>query len=122
MTAKKPEGKLPLRSQSEGEEGKETRETSSAPDARPKVVFLENPHAPDVFASTLHGVSRRHGNIHMAFATERFNHSANERTVPVIGRLVMPIEGVESMVVLLYGLLRDMGIDPLASPPKDQVQ
>lgn len=122
MTAKKPEGKLPFLSQSKGEEGKEQRDKSSAPEERPKLVFVESPHAPDVFASTMYGCSRRYGNIHMTFATERFNHTTKERTVAIIGRLVMPIEEVQTMVVTLYRHLQDMGLDPLASPPKDQVQ
>lgn len=72
---------------------------------------IESPQAPDVFASWLLGASRRMGNLHMTFVSDRFTHTTNEPTHVVIGRLVMPLEGVEDMTRFLIKYLRSNGID-----------
>jgi hypothetical protein len=99
----------------------QSQATSKSPDRKPLVV-LENPHAPDVFASWVHSVGHRHGNIHVTFVSDRFNQSESQPTMVVIGRLVMPIQGARDMLVHLYGMLQEMGEDPLAAPTKDKVQ
>ena len=72
---------------------------------------IESPQAPDVFASWVSGVSRRMGNLHLTLVSDRFNHAENEPNHVVIGRLVMPIEGIEDMARFLVGYLKDNGID-----------
>jgi hypothetical protein len=65
----------------------------------PKLEFLDNPHAPEVFADAAAGFFNFSGNIRITFESVRVNHI----TVPgpvnrvVIGRLVMPMEAAEAM-------------------------
>lgn len=85
----------------------------------PKLVTIESNQAPDVFASWLQGASRRFGNVHLPFMVERFNHTQNEAANVLVGRLVMPIEGVEDMTRFLIRYLRDQfGVDVTKEPDK----
>jgi hypothetical protein len=58
--------------------------------ATPTVSFLDNPHAPDVFADNATGFFNLNGNIRITFESVRVNHvtSPGPMTRVVIGRLV----------------------------------
>jgi len=70
--------------------------TSSTPSS---VSFLDNPHAPDVFADGVAGVFNFNGNIRITFESLRVNNVTTPGPVArvVIGRLVMPLAAAENM-------------------------
>lgn len=61
--------------------------------------FLDNPHAPDVFADGGTGFFLFGGNIRITFESLRVNHATTPGPVSrvVIGRLVMPMESAENL-------------------------
>jgi hypothetical protein len=65
----------------------------------PPVNFIDNPHAPDVFADGVAGVFNFHGNIRITFESLRVNHTTAPGPVNrvVIGRLVMPMDVAERL-------------------------
>jgi hypothetical protein len=68
-------------------------------DQPPPVTFVDNPHAPDIFADGATGFFRVLGNIKITLECGRVNHSSSPGPVSrvVIGRLVMPIEQAEGL-------------------------
>lgn len=78
------------------------------------VQILDNPHAPDAFATDAAGFSLISGNVGVTFITTKVDHSASppELTGVVVGRLVMPIEGVQRLVLGLSDFLKGRGFDP----------
>jgi hypothetical protein len=60
--------------------------------------FLDNPHAPDVFADAAAGFFHVNGNIKITFESARVEHSSSPGPVHrvVIGRLVMPVAAAEA--------------------------
>jgi hypothetical protein len=75
--------------------------------ATPTVSFLDNPHAPDVFADNATGFFNLNGNIRITFESVRVNHvtSPGPMTRVVIGRLVMPLAAAEAMAKGLLGFI-----------------
>ncbi|HEY4252300.1 MAG TPA: hypothetical protein VGM87_13900 [Roseomonas sp.] len=79
----------------------------------PKISFIDNPHAPDVFADEVSGVFLHRGVARITFASARVNHS----TVPgpinrvVIGRLIMPAQSAAELAVQLFDFLKNNGIE-----------
>lgn len=63
------------------------------------IGFLDNPHAPDVFADSASGFFNFNGNIRITFESLRVNHISTPGPVTrvVIGRLVMPLAAAEAM-------------------------
>jgi hypothetical protein len=61
--------------------------------------FLDNPHAPDVFADGLTGLFVWNGNFRLTFEALRVSHISTPGPVNrvVIGRLVLPIAAAEAM-------------------------
>jgi hypothetical protein len=95
--------------------------TAQNPETPKQPVVVDPAEAPDVFASWAHGFTRRQGNIHITFIADRYNHTRSEPRAVVIGRLVMPIEGMVDMYRGLKQFLKDIGIDPEApTQPPDQ--
>jgi hypothetical protein len=62
-------------------------------------AFLDNPHAPDVFADGATGWFYFNGNIRITFESVRCNHESAPGPVTrvVIGRLVMSLVSAEEM-------------------------
>lgn len=62
-------------------------------------VFMDNPHAPDVYADAATGFFVFGGNMKITFESARVDHSASPGPINrvVIGRLVMPIAQAESL-------------------------
>lgn len=86
-------------------------------EAPPKpLAVIDSANVPDVFASWAQGFSRRHGNIHISFAVDRYIHETKEPKLVVIGRLILPIEGALDLVKGLGDFLKSVGIDPDAAP------
>jgi hypothetical protein len=65
----------------------------------PAMGFLDNPHAPDVFADSMSGLFFLNGNIRITFESARASHTSSPGPVNrvVIGRLVMPMKVAEAM-------------------------
>jgi hypothetical protein len=78
--------------------------------AQPTMTFLDNPHAPDVFADALTGFFLLNGNIRLTFESARVNHSTSPGPVTrvVIGRLVIPIAIAENMAKELLAFIEQM--------------
>ena len=90
-----------------------------------KFQFLDNPHAPEYFASGVSGFLVNLGNIHITFESARVNHLTNPAPVNrvVIARIVMPVAGAQALALGLYDFLRKQGLDPVPPPPeKDRLQ
>ena len=80
----------------------------------PPVHFVDNPHAPDVFATEAAGFWIYNGNVVITFATARINHSTTPGPVNrvVIGRLVMTAPDAQNFAVQLFDFLKKQGFDP----------
>jgi hypothetical protein len=83
------------------------------------VSFLDNPHAPDVFADGATGFFNFNGNIKITFESWRVDHitSPGPVTRVVIGRLVMPLAAAEAMA---RGLLDFISQQRTQQNPPDQ--
>lgn len=68
--------------------------------------FIDNPHAPDIFADGLTGFFLLNGNIRLTFESARVSHAASPGPVNrvVIGRLVMPVDAAENMAKEIFKL------------------
>jgi hypothetical protein len=87
---------------------------SSGQTPQTSLQILDNPHSPDVFATEAAGFSLIGGNIGVTFVTTKVDHSSSppELTGVVIGRMVMPVEGAQRLVLGLSDFLRQRGLDP----------
>ncbi len=67
--------------------------------APPPIAFLDNPHAPDVYADAATGFAVFFDNIKITLEAGRVNHisSPGPITRVVIGRLVMPLSQAEAL-------------------------
>jgi hypothetical protein len=87
--------------------------------AKVALGFIDNPHAPDVFADGVSGLFNFAGNIRITFESLRASHV----TIPgpvnrvVIGRLIMPMDAAES---LARGLLDFINQQRTAQNPPTQ--
>lgn len=63
------------------------------------VTFVDNPHAPDVFADGFSGLFFLNNNIKITLESVRVDHmtASSDKSRVVIGRLVMPLESAEQM-------------------------
>lgn len=89
-----------------------------------QVTFVDNPHAPEVFASRCSGFFVRNGNVHLTFESERVNHVTSPGPVNrvVIARLILPISGAQELALGLYDFLKNQGLDPAPTPDSSQLQ
>jgi hypothetical protein len=73
----------------------------------PSISFLDNPHAPDVFADAASGFFNFSGNMRITFESLRVNHISAPGPVTrvVIGRLVMPLAAAEHMARMILDLV-----------------
>jgi hypothetical protein len=76
-------------------------------DQMPPVNFVDNPHAPEVFALQVTGVASFAGNIHLTFESARVDHKTSPGPINrvVVGRLIMPLTGAEGLRDLLTDYL-----------------
>ena len=78
------------------------------------VTFVDDPHAPEVFASAAAGFFVLHGNVVITFESARVDHSKSPGPVKrvVIGRVVLPISGAQGLALGLHDFLVGQGLDP----------
>lgn len=84
------------------------------------VTFVDNPHAPAVFANDATGFFLYDGCITITFEMARVDHATSPGPVNrvVFGRLVMPISGAQRLAVGLYDYLEKQGLGVPKQDPK----
>ena len=93
--------------------------------ASPPINFVDNPHAPDVFADSATGHFVFAGNLRITFETARVNHVTTPGPINrvVIGRLVMPVHAAEEMAKgILQFLDQQRGQQIQAAQPPPTIQ
>lgn len=87
----------------------------------PKITFLDNPHAPEIYVSDATGFFNENGVIHITFEANRIDHSASPGPVNrvVVGRLAMNIIAAHSLANGLANFLKvnNLTLPDLAPPP-----
>jgi hypothetical protein len=80
----------------------------------PPVNFIDNPHAPEVFADAGAGFFLANGNLRIALESARVNHrtSAGPINRVVIARVVMPAQAAESLARGILDFLERMRASP----------
>lgn len=93
----------------------------SQPPANPPVNFVDNPHAPDVFADSVTGVFFFGGNLRLTFESYRVNHVTTPGPVNrvVIGRLILPMQAAKGLRDLLNDYLKKYESEGGTPPPQE---
>jgi hypothetical protein len=80
--------------------------------AQPQVI--DNPLAPEFFTSMCSGFSIGHGHVTLTFESARCDHTRPNAPMNrvVVGRVVMPIEAAQALVIELNNCLQQSGLDP----------
>lgn len=84
--------------------------------------FVDNPHAPDIFADAATGIFTLSGNVRLTFESVRCEHSKSPGPIRrvVIGRLVMPEAAAEQMArMILENLERFRASDEAKTATKN---
>ena len=76
----------------------------------PQIGFIDNPHAPEVFADVASGILLHNGNLHITFTSLRGVYSNDPSAPPaanyvVAARLVMPASAADAMQKLIADYL-----------------
>jgi hypothetical protein len=76
------------------------------------IALLDNPQAPELFASAATGFFVANGNIAITFESVRADHSTSPGPLNrvVVGRVVMPVQGAQALVVGLFDFLEKQGL------------
>ena len=76
--------------------------------------FIDDPHAPEVFARGASGFVVGDGFITITFESPRVDHTTSPGPVNrvVVGRLVMPTAGAQALVLSLNAFLEEHGLSP----------
>ena len=80
-----------------------------------KPSFVDNAHAPDLFASDISGCYMTGGNVAVTLERHRVNHgspSGGRHQRVVVARLVLTAQAAQNMVVLLNTFLEQNGLSP----------
>jgi hypothetical protein len=94
------------------------------PQVQAPVFLIDNPNAPEFFASEALGFFLHGGTVHITFASPRASHTADPSPINRVVnlRVVLPIQGAQSLAMGLYDFLKTQGLDPAAKPPGLPVQ
>lgn len=97
--------------------------TKAGPPKEPVVTFVDNPHAPEVFATEVSGFLIQNGNVHLTFAANRVNHITTPGPVNrvVIARLVLPVSAAQGLAAGLFDFLKTHGYDPVPKPSEENM-
>jgi hypothetical protein len=81
------------------------------------VNWLDDPRAPEFFTSACCGFSIGQGNVTLTFESARCNHFDPNRAMNrvVVGRIVMPIQAAQALVIELNNSLQRSGYSPTAA-------
>ena len=83
-----------------------------------EIPLLDDPHAPDLFATGTAGFLNLDGTIVITLEALRSDHSstpAGKVSRLVVGRLVLPAKGAQRLALGLNDFLSKQGLDPSAS-------
>lgn len=82
--------------------------------ANPPVNFIDDPHAPEIFASAITGFFHVADNIILTLESARVDHSTTPGPVNrvVVQRIVLPITAAQGLVVSLNDFLEKEGLSP----------
>jgi hypothetical protein len=85
------------------------------------IHFIDNPLAPELFASEPVGFFMQNGVVTITLSSTHADHQAppGMQSRVVVGRLVLPAHGAQALAAGLYDFLKKMGADPV---PRDQHQ
>jgi hypothetical protein len=94
------------------------------PEGAVPVTYVDNPHAPEFFASFIAGAGFDHPNVRLTFASTRINHAATPGPVNnvVNVRVVMSIPSAIQMVRFLQDFLASAQLNATAPPPDKPLQ
>ncbi len=83
-------------------------------DAPIPVNFVDDPHAPEVFASGIAGLFLSGGNVVIALESARVDHSTTPGPVNrvVVARAALTITAAQDLVVGLNAFLESRGLSP----------
>lgn len=87
------------------------------PDKQQSPALVDNPQAPELFASAASGFFVFNGNVVITFESARVDHSRSPGPVNriVVGRIVLPIAGAQALALGLHDILAKQGFDPTAA-------
>ena len=77
-----------------------------------ELKFIDDPHAPELYASNFSGIQLLQGNAVITLESARADHSTGAGSVNrvVVGRIVMPIAVAQSLALQLNSLLGQGGL------------
>ncbi|MBR0642777.1 hypothetical protein [Plastoroseomonas hellenica] len=80
--------------------------------SQPEIAFVDNPHAPDVFADEAVGFLIHRGVVRVTLTSGHVSHNINPSPASrvVIGRLVMPAQSAAELAVGLFDFLQKHGV------------
>jgi hypothetical protein len=76
--------------------------------------MMDDPRAPEFYTSSFSGFSIQQGNITLTFESARCNHfdPTCSMTRVVVGRVTMPLQAAQSLVLQLNDALTRVGMSP----------
>jgi hypothetical protein len=79
----------------------------------PIVRIVDNPAAPEIFASAATGFFVANGNVTITFESARADHAESPGPVyrAVVGRVVIPAQGAQALAIGLFDFLEKQGFD-----------
>ena len=80
----------------------------------PQVRFIDNPHAPDVYASDTSGFFVLNGNVVITLESARPDHASSPGDINrvVVARIVLPVPAAQGLAVGLFDFLKQRGLLP----------
>ena len=88
------------------------------------VALVDNPFAPEIFATNVSGLLNLGGNIAITLECAKSDYTTNPGTIRrfVSGRLVLTVAGAQALAVGLFDFLKSQGLDPAAGQGTGSVQ
>ena len=82
-------------------------------DKEKTITYVDNPGAPEIFASAATGFFVANGNITITFESARADHAESPGPVyrAVVGRVVIPAQGAQALAIGLFDFLEKQGFD-----------
>ncbi len=76
--------------------------------------LIDDPHAPEFFATSCCGFSIGQGHVTLTFESARCNHFDPKSSMNrvVVGRIVLPIQAAQALVIELNNSLQHSGYNP----------
>ena len=93
---------------------------ATTPPAEPSIIMVDNPLAPELYASGATGFFVSNGMITITLESLRPDHSdkPGPLTRVVVGRLVMPAAGAQGLAIGLFDFLEKQGFKYNQPPEK----